>query len=98
MSSEEPLELLQSVIFAKTHQHLNNLEMAVLRGAWDNQTYEQIAETYCCSSTHAKTVGSRLWDFLSQLLGTKVNKKNFSVVLERKAKELAVDVATDVAT
>ncbi|MBE9128830.1 MULTISPECIES: AAA-like domain-containing protein [unclassified Coleofasciculus] len=95
MRLEEALELLQFFVSTQTRQHLNTLQIAVLRGAWENQTYEQIAETYCFSSAHAKTFGAKLWDFLSQILGTKVNKKNFSVVLERKAKEWATDVATD---
>ncbi|MCP2730340.1 hypothetical protein NJ959_18065, partial [Symplocastrum sp. BBK-W-15] len=86
MNIEEGLELLQSVVFAKTHQHLHNLQIAVLRGSCDNQSYEEIAETYCFSAAHAKRVGAKLWDFLSQAIGVKVNKKNFCTILERKVK------------
>lgn len=95
MNSEQPLEVLQSLVFAQTHQHFNNLQIAILRGSWENQSYEEIAEAYSCSSTHAKIVGSELWKFLSEVLGTKVNKKNFQAVLQRKVKELAVDVVKD---
>jgi len=98
MRLEEALELLQSCVYTQTQQHLNTLQIAVLRGSWEHQSYEQIAETYCFSSAHAKTVGAKLWNFLSQVLGTKVNKKNFSVVLERKAKEWIVEKAIDIAT
>ena len=98
MRLEEALELLQSFVYTETRQHLNTLQIAVLRGSWEHQSYEQIAETYCFSSAHAKTVGAKLWHFLSQVLGTKVNKKNFSVVLERKAKEWMVEKAIDIAT
>lgn len=87
MSIEEALELLQSFLFAQTYQHLNNLQIAVLRGVWNNQTYEQIAQTHCVSYSHAKAVGAQLWDVLSSVLAAKVNKKNFRVVLERKARE-----------
>lgn len=97
MRLEEALELLQSFVYTQTQQHLNTLQIAVLRGSWEHQSYEQIAETYCFSSAHAKTVGAKLWNFLSQVLGTKVNKKNFSVVLERKAKDWMVEKAIDIA-
>ena len=96
MNIEEGLEMLQSVVVAKTHQHLHHLQIAVLRGSCENQTYEEIAETYCFSAAHAKTVGAKLWDFLSQVLGAKVNKKNFCTVLKRKVKEWkAGDLAAD---
>ncbi|MEQ9486285.1 AAA-like domain-containing protein [Coleofasciculus sp. F4-SAH-05] len=98
MRLEEALELLQSFVYTQTQQHLNTLQIAVLRGSWQHQSYEQIAETYCFSSAHAKTVGAKLWNVLSQVFGTKVNKKNFSVVLERKAKEWMVEKAIDIAT
>ncbi|MDY6783805.1 MAG: AAA-like domain-containing protein [Cyanobacteriota bacterium] len=98
MCIEEVLELLQSFVYDQTHQHLNPLQIAILRGAWERQSYEQIAEAYCFSSAHAKTVGSKLWNFLSQVLDTKVNKRNFSVVLERKAKEWAVEKERNIAT
>ncbi len=98
MNIEEAIELLQTLVFAQTSTYLTNLQINLLRGSWQNQTYEQIAETYCFSCAHAKTVGAKLWEFLSQVLDTKVNKKNFQLILERKAKELATDVATDVAT
>ncbi|HAG82850.1 MAG TPA: hypothetical protein DCL61_17240, partial [Cyanobacteria bacterium UBA12227] len=83
-----------TLVFAQTSTYLTNLQINLLRGSWQNQTYEQIAETYCFSCAHAKTVGAKLWEFLSQVLDTKVNKKNFQLILERKAKELATDVAT----
>lgn len=84
MSIEEALKLVQTWVFAKTSKHLDKLQIAVLRGAWENQTYEQIAEAHCFSSAHAKAVGANLWDFLSEVFGTKVNKKNFHVVLQHK--------------
>ncbi|HBB34714.1 MAG TPA: serine/threonine protein kinase [Cyanobacteria bacterium UBA8803] len=97
MSIEEAIELVQSLVFTKTNSYLDNLQINILRGSWENQTYDQIAETYCFSTAHAKTVGAKLWDFLSQVIGTKVNKKNIQVVLQRQAREqVAADLVTDV--
>lgn len=87
MSPEEALEFIQALVFAQNSKYLDNLQIAVLRGAWENQTYEQIAETYCFSSAHAKAVGANLWHFLSKLFETKVNKKNFHAVLQRRIGE-----------
>jgi hypothetical protein len=84
VSPEEALEFVQALVFAQNSKYLDNLQTAVLRGAIENQTYEQIAETYCFSSAHAKAVGANLWHFLSKVFGTKVNKKNFHAVLQRR--------------
>jgi hypothetical protein len=84
VSPEEALEFVQALVFAQNSKYLDNIQTAVLRGAWENQTYEQIAETYCFSSAHAKAVGANLWHFLSKVFGTKVNKKNFHAVLQRR--------------
>jgi len=87
MSVEEAIELLQTLMFAKTSKHLDNLQLSVLRGAIENKTYEQIAETYCFSTAHAKAVGANLWRVFSEVFGTKVNKRNFLVVLQRRLGE-----------
>lgn len=87
MSIEAALELLESFVFRQTHQHLNNLQIAVLRGVLEHQTYEKIAQTHGFSYSHTKAIGAQLWDFLSSVFNTKVNKKNFRVVLERKTRE-----------
>lgn len=87
MHIDEAIELLQSLVFAKTEQNLDKVQIDVLQGAWENYTYDQIAETYCFSTAHVKTVGAKLWSLLSKVLGTKVNKKNLQVVLKRIAKD-----------
>ncbi len=96
MNIENAIAILQPLVFAKTGKYLDTLQLNILRGAWENQTYEEIAETYCFSLAHAKTVGANLWDLLSEVTDTKINKKNVQVVLERKLTELATDGVTDV--
>lgn len=91
MNTEDAIAILQLLVLAKTGKYLDTLQLNILRGVWDNQSYEEIAETYCFSAAHAKTVGANLWDLLSQVIDTKVNKKNIQVVLQRKLKELVAD-------
>ncbi|HBE17832.1 MAG TPA: serine/threonine protein kinase [Cyanobacteria bacterium UBA11149] len=92
---EDALKLLQAVVFAKTRKHLTNMQLDILRGAFQNQTYDQIAETYQFSHVHTRTVGVKIWAFLSQVIGTKVNKKNFQMILMRQAKQWAAEISGD---
>ena len=75
------------LVFQNTGKHLSDLEVVVLRGAWDNLTYEEIAETegYTCNYL-SKDVGSKLWGNLSIALQEKVSKKNFKSALQREWK------------
>lgn len=96
MNIEDAIAILLPLVFAKTGKYLDILQLNILRGAWDNQSYEEIAETHRFSAAHAKTVGANLWDLLSQVIETKINKKNVQVVLECKLKELAADRLSEV--
>ncbi|VEP17131.1 conserved hypothetical protein [Hyella patelloides LEGE 07179] len=56
-----------------------------MRGAWDNKTYEEIAETEGYSSSYlSKDIGNKFWNNLSTALQEKVSKKNFKGALQRK--------------
>ncbi|WP_250123831.1 hypothetical protein [Chroococcidiopsis sp. CCMEE 29] len=50
--------------------------MAVLQGAWQGQTYEEIAEAYGYSASYLKQgVGPKLWKLLSHALGERGIRK-----------------------
>lgn len=85
MNVEQALTLADSLIFAETAKHLNTLQVAIFRGAWANQKYDQLAEQHYCSETHVKMVGSELWEILSKGLKERVSKKTFRAALERRA-------------
>jgi hypothetical protein len=73
---------------AKEERPLNDREVDVLRGAWHNQTYEEIAENKRFSTDYLKgDIGKKLWDRLSVALGEKVKKSNFREVLKRRSGE-----------
>jgi hypothetical protein len=56
----------------------------VLQGCWQEQTYDQIADTTAYSISYLnRTVAPKLWQTLSDSLGEKTGKKNLRFVLER---------------
>lgn len=84
MDIEEVLEFADHLIFAMTGKHLDSLQQAILRGAWENHKYREIAETHHRSEVYVKEVGFKLWQALSDIFGEAVNKGNFRSVLERR--------------
>lgn len=86
MNIEQAIAFTDTLVFAKSGMHLNDLQQAILQESWSwqHQSYEQIADTYGYSPTYIKhDVGPKLWKLLSEILGEKVNKKNFRAAIER---------------
>lgn len=86
MDIEAALELADALVFAKTEKHLDDLQTAIFRGAWEGNSFTKIAESCNYHDSHAKEVGSDLWKLLSSALGEKVTKKNLKTPLERRWK------------
>ena len=82
------LDSLVEVIREKTGLDLNDLQIAILKGAYYNECYDRIASKYGCSKDHAKRVGSSLWSLLSACFGQAVDKRNVKVMLDRFKQEL----------
>jgi len=84
----EASQIADRVVFEQTGKHLTDLEITIFRGAWQNQTYEEMAVNtdYTASYLH-RIVGQKLWERLSEALGEKVSKKNFKTALERKLRQ-----------
>jgi WD40 repeat protein len=81
---DELLILIDSAVYAKTHRHLKDNEVLVLRGAWNGQNYEEIADTHHYTAKYLRQdVGPKLWKLLSEVLGEKVSKPSFRAALER---------------
>ena len=83
MGAEEILKFADNLVFTKTGKHLDNVQEAILIGAWQGQKYSQIAEEAHCSEGHARDVASELWKILSDVLGEVVNKSNFKSTFKR---------------
>ncbi len=85
MNFEQALETANTAVSAKLGRHFSDVEIVILRGAWQSQTYEQIAEASGYSISYlTRDVGPKLWKLLSQALGEAVSKTNFQAALERQ--------------
>ncbi|MEO9123252.1 MAG: NB-ARC domain-containing protein, partial [Microcoleus sp.] len=80
---EEALKFTDNLALTTTGKHLDSLQKAILRGAWDNQKYKEIAEQHHRSEKYVKEVGFKLWKLLSVALGEEqICKANFRDKLE----------------
>jgi hypothetical protein len=89
-------ELVEKVVFNTTGKYLSDVEKIVLKGAWDRQTYDEIAEAYNYTADYlTKDVGHKLWRKLSDGLQESVNKNNFRGPLERASSGYFSDLNRD---
>ncbi|WP_026795326.1 MULTISPECIES: NB-ARC domain-containing protein [Planktothrix] len=77
------LQIADHLVFSQTGKHLDNLQEAVIKGVWQNQTYREIAEECNHSEGRVRDVGYKLWEILSQQLGEDINKSNFRSTFKR---------------
>jgi hypothetical protein len=84
MDFEFSLQVTDDAVFSRVGRRLSPVEIAVLRGCWQDQTYEQIADTTGYSIGYLnRTVAPKLWQTLSDSFGEKTGKKNLRFVIER---------------
>ncbi|PSB13648.1 hypothetical protein C7B76_19095 [filamentous cyanobacterium CCP2] len=84
MDFEWILAAANELVSAKFGRHLSDVETAILAGAWQHQTYEQIAEQSGYSISYlTRDVGPKFWKLLGQALGETVSKTNFQASFER---------------
>src|SRR5919199_1953864 len=86
MTLQEAIEWVESTLEAKTGKQLTAPEKGILKAAWENETYNAVADSLYMSVRHIKDLASLLWERLSDLFGEKVTKNNFRrLLLERSA-------------
>ena len=96
MNLKEMLKFADDIVFAKTGQHLDDLQAAVLRGTLQRETYKEIAKDFDCSESRIREIGSELWQLLSEELGENINKKNFRSAIERLQNSNVVNFSQEV--
>ncbi|MEG5053057.1 MULTISPECIES: NB-ARC domain-containing protein [unclassified Microcoleus] len=84
MDVKEVLRFADDLVFAKTGEHLEDLQEAILGGVWEGKKYSQIAEVSHCSEGHVRNVASKLWKRLSNVLGEEITPSNLHSTLERR--------------
>ncbi len=83
MNVEQVLKLADRLVFAKTGNHLDDLQQRIVRGVCQGQRYSEIAREFGCTPGHVRDVGSQLWKTISDVLGENVSKNNFRATMER---------------
>lgn len=84
MDFEEAIKILDATVFAKKKFHLKDVEVLILRGAWQGKKYYEIAEASGYTPTYLQQdIGPKLWKLISEVLEEKVSKTNFQAALER---------------
>ena len=95
MNLKEMLKFADDIVFAKTGQHLDDLQAAVLRGTLQRETYKEIAKDFDCSESRIREIGSQLWQILSEELGEDISKSNFRAAMERLQVSIVSHYAQD---
>ena len=89
MDFQEVFTTADAAILEKIGRHLSDPETAILKGAWQGQSYEKIAETAGYSPNYLqRDVGRKLWKQLSDALDEEVSKTNFRTALERRSQQV----------
>jgi hypothetical protein len=76
MDVQAVLKYVDDLVFAQTGQHLDSLQVAILKGVLNGKKYTHISEEYHCSAGHTKDEAYQLWRILSEALGEDLNKSN----------------------
>ena len=84
MDTAHILQFVDKVLSAKTGKHLNDLQRKIIEGILKRQKYSDIADTYGCTAGHAKDVGYKLLQMLSDAFDEPVDKGNLESVLKRQ--------------
>ena len=85
LDADTALEFVDRLVYAKTKEHLSDLERLVFLGSWEGKTYGAI---YADNPEYIeKVVGYKLWHKLSDVLGEKIKKKILKGAVERAFKQ-----------
>ncbi|GDZ92365.1 hypothetical protein PA905_00600 [Planktothrix agardhii CCAP 1459/11A] len=83
MTMTEILQFADQLIFAKKGKHLDDLQESIIKGVWDGQSYQEIADECNRSESRVRNIAAKLLQLLSEELGEDIEKTNFRSTLER---------------
>lgn len=86
MTGDEALEILEEIVETG---RLNKVQRIVFRQAWEGKSYLEIASAFDYDYNYIKETGAELWQVLSTVLGQKVTKFNFQIVLKHYANRVS---------
>ncbi|NET88002.1 MAG: response regulator [Kamptonema sp. SIO1D9] len=78
---EEALEFVQKKVYLQTNNHLSLQEETILKGAWEESSYEEIGESLYLSSGYVRNSAASLWKTLSKVFQQKITKSQFHYLI-----------------
>jgi NACHT domain len=89
MEFSQVQELVHATLLAHIQRPLTEAELAILQGAWQNQTYEAVAESCGYSLNYLqRTAAPKFWKLLSQIFQHQFNKANARAILIQLVQQL----------
>ena len=82
------LQSADELVFTQTGKHLDNIQERIIKGVWEDKTYDEMARDCDKSESHVRNIGYKLWQILSKALGEDIKKTNFLSTFERLNIEL----------
>ncbi len=91
MNFEDVLERIHEAAFAHSGRYLSEPQVQVLRGTWNNLTYDEMAEAGYSAGYLRQDVGPKLWELLTEIFQERerVGKKNFRLAATRWMKRIS---------
>ncbi len=75
------VELVQELL---QPQGLSNIQKTILDMCWEGATYQAVADRTGYDDSYVRAVGAQLWQSLAEVLGQKVTKNTFKVILKQR--------------
>ncbi|MFM6245896.1 MAG: ATP-binding protein [Dolichospermum sp.] len=92
MNVTEILQFANRLILKQEGRHLNEIEELIVKGTWENKTYQEIAEECKRSESRVRNVAAKLLQLLSEELGENIEKANFRSTFKRLNISLSPDI------
>ena len=83
LSIEEIIEIADTQVFEHQGQHLNDLQRVILEGTLNGKSHQDIAQEQNLTEEYIKDSANKLWHYLTQSIGEKLNKFNIRTNLGR---------------
>jgi PAS domain-containing protein len=81
---EEAIRIANELVCKKTSRNLTDVEIILLKGAWNREEYDTIAARNQYSTSYlSQDIAPKLWRLLTEILAEKVKKSNFKEALKR---------------
>ncbi|GAX34655.1 AAA-like domain-containing protein [Nodularia sp. NIES-3585] len=81
---DEAIKIANEAVLKKFYRSLTDIEIIVIKGAWEREEYDQIAaKNQYATSYISQDIAPKLWKLLTDALGEKVRKSNFKEALKR---------------